>query len=52
MNKVKQMDKANLAPEIAQLYTEPCSALANLTRLLILYPLAEQAATVNELTEK
>jgi DNA-binding transcriptional ArsR family regulator len=46
------MDNSNLAQEIAQLHAELCSALADPTRLLILYALAEQAVTVNELTQK
>ena len=46
------MNNSNLAQEIAQLHAEICSALAEPTRLVILYALAEQAVTVNELTQK
>jgi DNA-binding transcriptional ArsR family regulator len=45
------MDNSNLAQEIAQLHAELCSALADPTRLLILYALAEHPVTVNELTQ-
>jgi ArsR family transcriptional regulator len=46
------MDNSNLAQEIAQLHAELCSALADPTRLLILYALADQADTVSGLTQK
>jgi ArsR family transcriptional regulator len=46
------MDNSNLAQEIAQLHAELCSALADPTRLIILYALAEQSSNVTELTQK
>ena len=46
------MDNSNLAQEIAQLHAELCSALADPTRLIILYTLAEQSNNVTELTQK
>jgi ArsR family transcriptional regulator len=52
MNKVFYMDTSNLTQEIAQLHAELCSALADPTRLIIIYALAEQAVTVNELSQK
>ena len=46
------MDTTNLTQEIAVLHAEVCSALAEPTRLLILYLLAEQPCNVTELTQK
>ena len=46
------MDTTNLTQEIAILHAELCSALAEPTRLIILYVLSEQACTVSELTVK
>ena len=46
------MDNTNLAQEIAQLHAELCSALADPTRLLILYALADEPDTVSGLTQK
>ena len=40
----------NLSYEINQLHADICSALADPTRILALYLLAEQPYTVNELT--
>ena len=42
----------NLSFEINQLHADICSALADPTRILALYLLAEQPYTVNELTSK
>jgi DNA-binding transcriptional ArsR family regulator len=46
------MDTLSLTQEIAVLHAELCSALAEPTRLLILYVLSEQPCTVSELTQK
>ena len=46
------MDTLNLLQEITQLHAELCSALAESTRLFILYALAEQPCNVTELTQK
>jgi DNA-binding transcriptional ArsR family regulator len=46
------MDTTNLTQEITQLHAELCSALADSTRLFILYALAEQPCNVTELTQK
>jgi len=46
------MDTSNLTQEIAVLHAELCSALAEPTRLLILYMLAEEPCNVSELTQK
>lgn len=42
----------SLSQEINQLHADICSALADPTRILILYLLAENPHTVGELTEK
>jgi ArsR family transcriptional regulator len=42
----------NLSSEINQLHADICSALADPTRILMLYLLSEHPYTVNELTEK
>ena len=46
------MDNPNLTQEITQLHAELCSALAETTRLFILYALAEQPCNVTEMTQK
>jgi DNA-binding transcriptional ArsR family regulator len=46
------MDTSNLTQEITQLHAELCSALAEPTRLFILYALAEQPCNGTELTQK
>ncbi len=46
------MDTSNLTQEITQLHAELCSALAEPTRLFILYALAERPCNVTELTQK
>jgi ArsR family transcriptional regulator len=46
------MDTSNLTQEIAVLHAELCSALADPTRLLLLYMLAERPCNVTELTSK
>jgi len=46
------MDTSNLTQEINVLHAELCSALAEPTRLLVLYMLAEEPCNVTELTQK
>ena len=46
------MESSNLAQEITLLHAELCSALAEPTRLFILYALAEQPSNVTILTQK
>ena len=46
------MDTNTLTQEITQLHAELCSALAETTRLFILYALAEQPCNVTEMTQK
>jgi ArsR family transcriptional regulator len=46
------MDTSNLTQEIAVLHAELCSALADPTRLLLLYMLAEAPCNVTELTQR
>ena len=46
------MDTQNLTQEIAQLHAELCSALAETTRLFILYELADKPCNVTEMTQK
>jgi ArsR family transcriptional regulator len=43
---------STLSQEVSQLHADICSALADPTRILILYLLAEAPHTVNELTAK
>ena len=43
---------STLSQEVSQLHADICSALADPTRILILYLLAEKPLTVGELTEK
>ena len=46
------MQTSSLSQEIAQLHAHLCSALADPTRLLLLYALSVQSCNVTELTEK
>ena len=46
------MDTSNLTQELVQLHAELCSALADSTRLIILYALSDQPANVSELTQR
>ena len=46
------MDTSTLTQEIAELHAKLCSALADPTRLLLLYMLSEQPSNVSELTQK
>jgi DNA-binding transcriptional ArsR family regulator len=46
------MDSTDLTQEITQLHAELCSAIAEPTRLFLLYALSEQACNVTELTQK
>lgn len=43
---------SSLSQEVHQLHADLCSALADPTRILILYYLADGTCTVNELTSK
>ena len=45
------MDTSNLTQEIAVLHAELCSALAEPTRIVALYLLADNPCTVSELTQ-
>jgi ArsR family transcriptional regulator len=44
------MDKAQLSQEVIRLHADMCSALADPSRLLLLYALGEKPRTVSELT--
>jgi len=44
------MDKSQLSQEVIRLHADMCSALADPSRLLILYALGEKPRTVSELT--
>jgi len=46
------MITSNLAQEISQLHADFCSALADPTRLVLLYALADQPRHVSELTRE
>jgi DNA-binding transcriptional ArsR family regulator len=46
------MQTSLLSQEIAELHANLCSALADPTRLLLLYALAEENCNVTELTQK
>jgi ArsR family transcriptional regulator len=46
------METSNLTQEIARLHAEVCSALAEPTRLLLLYMLEEHPCNVTELSQK
>jgi DNA-binding transcriptional ArsR family regulator len=46
------MESSNLTQEITQLHAELCSAIAEPTRLFLLYVLGDQACNVTELTQK
>jgi len=44
------MDTSQLTQEVTQLHADICSALADPTRILLLYALSERPHTVNELS--
>ncbi len=44
------MDKGQLSQEVIRLHADMCSALADPSRLLLLYSLGEKPRTVSELT--
>ncbi len=44
------MDKAQLSQEVIHLHADMCSALADPSRLLLIYALADRPRTVTELT--
>lgn len=44
------MDTSQLTQEVTRLHADICSALADPTRILLLYALSEQPHTVNELS--
>ncbi len=44
------MDKGQLSQEVIRLHADMCSALADPSRLLLLYALGEKPRTVSELT--
>ena len=44
------MDTSQLAQEVTRLHADICSALADPTRILLLYALSERPHTVNELS--
>lgn len=44
------MNNQQLTQEVTQLHADICSALADSSRILLLYALVEQPRTVNELT--
>ena len=46
------MNTLSLTQEIIQLHADLCSAIADPTRLLLLYALSEKPCTVNELTSE
>jgi len=46
------MNSNSLAQEVTQLHAEICSALADPSRILLLYALAERPYTVNELANE
>jgi DNA-binding transcriptional ArsR family regulator len=46
------MQTSSLSQEIAELHAHLCSALADPTRLLLLYALSDQMCNVTELTQK
>jgi DNA-binding transcriptional ArsR family regulator len=46
------MDTSTLSQEIAELHAKLCSALADPTRLMLLYVLSETPCNVSELTQK
>ena len=46
----RRMDKSQLSQEVIRLHADMCSALADPSRLLILYALGEKPRTVSELT--
>ena len=48
----RQMETRSLAEEVSHLHAEICSALADPTRITLIYALAEQACTVGELASR
>jgi DNA-binding transcriptional ArsR family regulator len=46
------MDKPNLAEEVNMLHAELCSALADPTRIMLIYALSEQSCNVSELATR
>lgn len=46
------MNTQQLTQEVTQLHAELCAALADSSRILLLYALAEKPRTVNELAEE
>ncbi len=46
------MNRQQLSQEVTQLHADICSALADPNRILLLYALAEQPRTVNDLSEE
>ncbi|MFA5788186.1 MAG: ArsR family transcriptional regulator, partial [Actinomycetota bacterium] len=44
------MDTGQLTQEVTRLHADICSALADPTRILLLYALSERPHTVNELS--
>ena len=46
------MDKPNLAEEVNRLHAEICSAIADPTRIMLVYALYEQPSNVTELASK
>ena len=46
------MNNPQLTQEVTRLHADICSALADPTRILLLYALAEKTRTVNELTNE
>jgi DNA-binding transcriptional ArsR family regulator len=46
------MDNPQLTQEVSQLHADLCSALADPKRILLIYALAEQSRSVNELAEE
>jgi DNA-binding transcriptional ArsR family regulator len=48
----KPMNNPQLTQEVSQLHADICSALADPNRILIIYALAEQPRSVNELSDE
>ena len=46
------METSNLTQELVELHAKLCSALADPTRLILLYALSDQSCNVSELTQK
>ena len=49
---IKAMNNQQLTQEVTQLHADICSALADPSRILLLYALVEQPRTVNELANE